>query len=307
MKRVLFNLLVLLASVTTNRTSKYIQKVRKSQNTLYNTQVNRPARKLIFSPYVSLSRDLSADAINKEGEKEKETNHPELGPFQDAPVPAFGLGGMMPNSLGLTNEPYNYMYGSAMTHPLNPMGGMNAALQSNVNTAPVSSGLNQQVGSNDVNEFNINSDDIKLNDNYDVTRKLKVFDDPLNPVDGLIDNCVDTQKQAIEISNAIMKKQNKQIYEEIMKYLLKSRYLIAMTEIKLTRALRKKIYSLMENYSSITEDQIKTVSAEYEPISNTQLEQKIADKYFTHPDEFGITEPSFDDEMSEIGTMNRRN
>lgn len=41
-----------------------------------------------------------------------------------------------------------------------------------------------------------------------------------------------------------------------MNYLLKAKFLVGMTEIKLNKVLRKKIFSLMKDHASITEDNI---------------------------------------------------
>ena len=103
-----------------------------------------------------------------------------------------------------------------------------------------------------------------------------------------------------------MKKQNKVIYKEIMKYLLKSKYLIAMTEIKLVRVLRKKIYGLMKDYSEITEDKLDVVPIpkdEQTEDANAFDESQYADVY----NEFQVSDPDLDnDPMPEIDSIRRR-
>lgn len=277
---------------------------KSTPNPFNHAQTHKP-RKLVFAPYVNLSQDFSARDPGDEGKIDAPMNNPALGPFQDAPVPAFGLGGMMPNSLGMTNQPYNYMYGSAMMHPMNPMhpmnqmGGPAPGLQSQ-GFGPDNTPTNGNDENYDLNDFNEMGDDIKLNDKFDPTRKLGLFadDELLNPSDGIISQCRDTQKQAIQISNAIMRKQNKVIYEEIMKYLLKSKYLIAMTEIKLVRVLRKKIYGLMKDYSNITEDKIDVVRMQPDRETAEDPGSELDEQYGGDSNgEFNVEEPNMDEEM----------
>lgn len=325
MKRFLNTIILLLAASAIFAKSNSFSRAKSlGKSTKYNV-VSRSPRKLIFSPYLNVNQDYSANNVGDEGKVNHGEKHPEFGPFQDAPVPAFGLGGMMPTSLGLTNQPYNYMYGSAMMHPMNPMNGMGAmggmggmpglggmggqgmGPGPQVQSAPQNNLSNiNGAGYNDVNEFDISADDVKLNQEYDMTRKLKLFDDPLNPADGVYSECKDAQRQAIDISNAIMKKQNKVIYQEIMKYLLKSKYLIAMTEIKMTRALRTKIYDLMSTYSSVTEDQIESIPLNKQNTNSQKTKNNNINDYVTTPQEFGIEELNFDDNVPDFGTLERR-
>lgn len=258
-------------------------------------------RKLVFSPYVNLDSDMSASSVGSESngvQVDPQMN----GPFGHAPVPAFGMGGMMPPSLGMTNMPMNYMYGNAMMHPLNPnangMGGQMGGPMGGQMGGPM--GNQQQPANNasgDVNDFNELGNDIHISDKFDSTTKLSLFDDPLNPADGVISQCYDIQQQAIEISNAIMKKQNRVIFKEIMKYLLRSKYLIATTEIKMVRVLRQKIYGLMKEYSSITEDQITAVAPAADDKTKgatDDLDKEIDEEYGSASKDMDFDDPSFD-------------
>ena len=49
-----------------------------------------------------------------------------------------------------------------------------------------------------------------------------------------------------------------------MNYLLKAKFLIGMTELKLTKTLRKKIFGLMKGQSSINEDNVQFIDSKYD-------------------------------------------
>ena len=329
-----FSLVVLLFStlVLVHRTEKKARKLQTIQAPTGGHSDKHASRKLVFSPYVNVNQDLTARDLGDET-KDDPPKHENamMGPFSDAPVPAYGLGGMVPPSLGLTHQPYNYMYGSPMMHPMNPahsMGGMDSmggmGGMGSTNGMSAMGGMGQGAGdagapapdhhvdgqhpqAHEMHDFNEMGDDVKFNDDYDVTRKLKLFEDPLDPNDGLVSQCKDTQKQAIQISNAIMKKQNRVIYKEVMKYLLKSKYLVAMTEIKLVRVLRKKIYGLMKEYSSITEDKLDVIPMDKQGRLDHYLSaEELHDKYGDHNNEFGLGDDTFDEDLDEEERRKRR-
>ncbi len=54
------------------------------------------------------------------------------------------------------------------------------------------------------------------------------------------------------------------MFKEIMNYLLKAKFLIGMTEIKLNRVLKKKIFGLMKMNSEVTEDNVMFVDSKYD-------------------------------------------
>lgn len=239
-------------------------------------------RKLVYSPYVNLDADMSAAQIGHEGVT-PDVSAPMIGPFGHAPVPAFGLGGMMPQSLGLTSAPFNYALGQQAVHPGS---GFNA-------------GFGAQFGAQATQHHDLSSlgdldDGIELNSKFDVTHKLALFDDPLNPADGVLTQCVDVQTQAIEISNAIMRKQNKAIFKELMEYLIRSKYLIAKTEIKMVRVLRQKIYGLMKTYSNVTEEQVEKLAGKPHN-SEDSLDKEIDEEY-------NATDADFNDDSVELFT-----
>lgn len=49
-----------------------------------------------------------------------------------------------------------------------------------------------------------------------------------------------------------------------MNYLLKAKFLVGMTEIKLNKTLRKKIFSLMKDHANITEDNISFMNSSFD-------------------------------------------
>ena len=56
-----------------------------------------------------------------------------------------------------------------------------------------------------------------------------------------------------------MKKQNHKVFKELLSYLIKNKFLIGMTEIKLTKTLRKRLYGLMEAFSTLKHHQINFI------------------------------------------------
>lgn len=73
-------------------------------------------------------------------------------------------------------------------------------------------------------------------------------------------HCGNVKKQALEIANTMLRKQNKIVMKRLMNYLLKSKYLIGMTEIKLTRKIRRNIFNIMGTFASVTDDNVHFVT-----------------------------------------------
>lgn len=61
-----------------------------------------------------------------------------------------------------------------------------------------------------------------------------------------------------------------------MNYLLKAKFLIGMTELKLTKTLRKKIFGLMKSSSSITEDNVQFIDSKYDELIDDEDFEKAA-------------------------------
>lgn len=53
-----------------------------------------------------------------------------------------------------------------------------------------------------------------------------------------------------------------------MNYLLKAKFLIGLTEVKLTRVLKNKIFGIMKMHSSITEDNVQMIDSKYDEMIN---------------------------------------
>jgi hypothetical protein len=94
-------------------------------------------------------------------------------------------------------------------------------------------------------------------------------------------DCRSVKKQAIEIANTLMKKQNHKVFKELMSYLVKNKFLIGMTEIKLTKHLRKRLYGLMEAFSSLQHHQLNFVDPNTADDLGTEL-NNIHDMWLNH-------------------------
>jgi hypothetical protein len=84
-------------------------------------------------------------------------------------------------------------------------------------------------------------------------------------------DCRSVKKQAIEIANTLMKKQNHKVFKELMSYLVKNKFLIGMTEIKLTKHLRKRLYGLMSAFSSLQHHQLNFVDPNTADVLGAEL------------------------------------
>lgn len=91
------------------------------------------------------------------------------------------------------------------------------------------------------------------------------------------DHCDLVQRQAVQVANNIVKRQNKIIFKELMDYVLKSKFLIGMTEVKLNRVLRRKFVALMKKYSEVTDDNIRLIQSEDEEILDDDIEDETDD------------------------------
>ena len=85
------------------------------------------------------------------------------------------------------------------------------------------------------------------------------------------DKCELVQRQAVQVANNLVKRQNKIIFKEVMNYILKSKFLIGMTEVKLNRVLRRKFVAVMKKYSVISDDNVRLISSEDDEILDDEL------------------------------------
>ena len=73
--------------------------------------------------------------------------------------------------------------------------------------------------------------------------------------------CESIQRQAVSVANNLVKRQNKLIFKELMDYILKSKFLMGMTQVKINKALKEKFTFLMKKYTLLTEDNVKLISS----------------------------------------------
>jgi hypothetical protein len=253
---------------------------QNSQNQAANVNqanLQQKDRKLAFSPY-GFNQDFSAASTGQPMQNPSNNGMP--GPFQDAPMPMFGLGGMTPPSLGLTNMPMNYMYGSPMMNPMSQAQGMMGA--PNMANPMMNQGMLPQDPFNDASMMGNFGDD-ELNDpSFDGSRQLRMWGELPRAQVRVGSYCQNVRKQAVELANAIMKRQNRIVFKELMNYLLKSKYLIGMTEVKLTRVVRKKIYALMNQYSNIDESNVQFIPVKEDVVVQKQIVYQKADDNTTN-------------------------
>lgn len=179
----------------------------------------------------------------------------------------------------------NMMVGNAMMHPLvNPFSIANPF-------SPMSPGnpfspLNPLNQRRPGNRFVTIDDDDVIGDSplaVPVDLTAEVFDDERGV--RVVNRCASVKTQAIEIANRLMKKQNNKIFKELVSYLIKAKFLIGMTEIKLTRSLRKRVFGLMTAFSSLDHSHFNFVNPEADEI----------DRPTYNLDQFESTYPSISD------------
>lgn len=86
--------------------------------------------------------------------------------------------------------------------------------------------------------------------------------------------CESIQRQAIQVANNLVKRQNKVIFKELMDYILKSKFLIGMTEVKLNRVLKKKFISVMKRNTIISEDNVRLITSDDDEYLDTDLDDE---------------------------------
>jgi hypothetical protein len=165
------------------------------------------------------------------------------------------------NQNGLSFAPMNpmdpYMMSSfnPMMNPMHPLSPMN----------PLNRGLEDP---QDGNDYDGESDIDYNNELYDDIGDIKVKTD-----------CRSVKKQALEIANTLMQKQNHKIFKELLAYLVKNKFLIGMTEIKLTKHLRKRLYGLMEVFSSLKPHQVNFIDPNANDLLGNDLYNNINEKW----------------------------
>ena len=79
------------------------------------------------------------------------------------------------------------------------------------------------------------------------------------------DDCDKVKRQAMLIATKLLKKQNKKLFTKIMNYLLKSKYLIGVTELKLNKILKTKISNAMHTFTRLTSNNVQFVDVQQQP------------------------------------------
>ena len=89
--------------------------------------------------------------------------------------------------------------------------------------------------------------------------------------------CEDVKKEAMEIANIITRRQNALIYKEIMKYVMKSKYLIGNAEISITQALKDKVSNIMKHFEDIDDKKFNSISPTEDILNNkrSSVEEEI--------------------------------
>ena len=244
---------------------------------------NFPQRTLAVTQTQS---NLSRNNNNQNQSEKRKLVDPPAGEMGQSFSPAqsiggFGGGGMQ--SQGGFQQPNmnsmmagNMMMGNAMIHPMiNPFSPANPF--SPISPANPFSPMSPM---NSFNQFNevadgqrsrgghfVSVDDDGLSDGGDgLEGAADIGRDVFDDASGLrvLNKCHSVKSQAIEIANRIMRKQNNKIFKELLAYLIKGKFLIGMTEIKLTRALRKRVFGLMTAFSTLQHDQINFIDPEPE-------------------------------------------
>ena len=90
-------------------------------------------------------------------------------------------------------------------------------------------------------------------------------------------SCKNVQREAINIANQIMRRQNKDILENVMDYVLKSKYLVGATEIKLVKKLEMKIKHLMSEFSDFHLENVNFTEDDFSDINSSTFDDELHD------------------------------
>ena len=240
----------------------------QNPNTLDNRQLS------IYSPYINLGHDYSAKPPGQMNQvSDSGSNSGVPGFHSDMPVPTLGPMGMLPGYMGAMAHPANMMYGSMMgaIHPMNPISPLNPMNQMAMGTMAAHGAMahGAMAMANPAMTGMFAPQTIQPKG-----LSIKVES-----------RCDSVKRQALEIANKLIKRQNKIIFKELMNYLMKSKFLIGMTEVKLTRVLRKKIFSVMRQHSTLNKSNIQFVSSAPIPHEYDALDAEPFLKGSPHLDE----------------------
>lgn len=193
-------------------------------------------------------------------------------PMSMMPGLAMGMGmGMMGMGMGMGAGMNNNMGMGAQAPGLNPY----MSSQSNIDMS--------QNGLGNISTDNINIANLSDSEKNDIMKANELLNNPQLDVDFTIPGvgnwqnngkvrsfeCNEMKKEAVQIATMITRRQNKVIFEEIMKYVLKSKYLLGITEINMTKALRQKVLDIMKKFSDISEQNFNSISPTEEVLGST--------------------------------------
>ena len=177
---------------------------------------------------------------------------------------------------------------SAMS--LGGMGGMNPSMMGAGSFMNNQSGIMHSPSSlGTVSTDRIDTDNLSNSERRDFNHATEQLGDPKNDInmqipgadnwenDSTSGECNDIKQEATDIANIITRRQNKIIYDEIMKYVLKSKYLLGVTEINMTKALREKVLNIMERFSNIEDKHFNEISPTEDIIGNKNTRESDND------------------------------
>lgn len=87
-------------------------------------------------------------------------------------------------------------------------------------------------------------------------------------------DCESIQRQAVDVANNLVKRLNKQIFKELMDYILKSKFLMGMTEVRLNQVLKGKFLALMKKYTVLNEDNVKLINSPDDEMLDMEIEDE---------------------------------
>ena len=93
---------------------------------------------------------------------------------------------------------------------------------------------------------------------------------------GYMDHCTRVERKALAIARRLVRNQNKIIFKKVMNYLLKSKFLIGATEMKLTKIMHRKIYNVMKGFSVMTPSNIEFVESKFEPELSDEDDEEVS-------------------------------
>ena len=92
------------------------------------------------------------------------------------------------------------------------------------------------------------------------------------------ENCDSVKQQAVSIANEVLKKEYKYILKIVNSYLVKNKFLIGMTEIKMTRNLRKKMSGIMQMFANVTPQNIMFNGTGYDSLNDHDFSDLLTKK-----------------------------